>query len=30
VLSAWRKNTVPLDNYTAGSAGPRSWKPLAR
>jgi glucose-6-phosphate 1-dehydrogenase len=30
VLTAWRKDSVPLDNYTAGSAGPRSWKPLAR
>jgi glucose-6-phosphate 1-dehydrogenase len=28
VLNAWRKNTVPLDNYSAGSAGPRSWKQL--
>lgn len=24
-LSAWRANTVPLDEYAAGSAGPRSW-----
>jgi glucose-6-phosphate 1-dehydrogenase len=30
VLAAWRKNSVPLDNYAAGSAGPKSWKPLAR
>lgn len=30
VLAAWRKGTVSLDNYAAGSAGPRSWKPLVR
>jgi glucose-6-phosphate 1-dehydrogenase len=30
VLAAWRKNSVPLDNYAAGSAGPKSWKPLGR
>jgi glucose-6-phosphate 1-dehydrogenase len=30
VLAAWRKNSVPIDNYAAGSAGPKSWKPLAR
>jgi glucose-6-phosphate 1-dehydrogenase len=30
VLAAWRKNTVPLDNYAAGSSGPKSWKPLPR
>jgi glucose-6-phosphate 1-dehydrogenase len=30
VLSAWRKNTVPLDNYAAGSSGPKSWKVLPR
>jgi glucose-6-phosphate 1-dehydrogenase len=28
VVNAWRKDQVPLDNYRAGSAGPRSWKPL--
>jgi glucose-6-phosphate 1-dehydrogenase len=26
VLNAWRKNTVPLDTYPAGSRGPRGWK----
>jgi glucose-6-phosphate 1-dehydrogenase len=26
VLSAWRKNRVPLDSYAAGSRGPRSWR----
>ncbi|MCU1525591.1 MAG: glucose-6-phosphate dehydrogenase [Microbacteriaceae bacterium] len=26
VLAAWRKNTVPLDTYRAGSAGPASWR----
>jgi glucose-6-phosphate 1-dehydrogenase len=30
VLAAWRKDSVPLDNYVAGSAGPKSWKPLPR
>jgi glucose-6-phosphate 1-dehydrogenase len=30
VIAAWRKDAVPLDNYAAGSSGPRSWKPLAR
>jgi glucose-6-phosphate 1-dehydrogenase len=28
VLAAWRKDAVPLDSYAAGSAGPRSWRPL--
>jgi glucose-6-phosphate 1-dehydrogenase len=28
VIAAWRKNEVPLENYAAGSAGPRSWKKL--
>ena len=28
VISAWKKNQVPIDNYAAGSAGPRSWKEL--
>ena len=28
VLSAWAKNTVPIDNYAAGSTGPKSWKQL--
>jgi glucose-6-phosphate 1-dehydrogenase len=30
VISAWRKNGVPLDNYAAGSSGPKSWKALPR
>jgi glucose-6-phosphate 1-dehydrogenase len=30
VIAAWRKDAVPLDNYAAGSSGPRSWKPLPR
>jgi glucose-6-phosphate 1-dehydrogenase len=30
VIAAWRKNSVSIDNYAAGSAGPKSWKPLAR
>jgi glucose-6-phosphate 1-dehydrogenase len=30
VLNAWRKNTVAIDNYAAGSAGPKSWKELPR
>ncbi|MCU1528997.1 MAG: zwfB [Frondihabitans sp.] len=25
VLRAWKKGTVPLDEYPAGSTGPRSW-----
>ena len=25
ILSAWRKNTVPIDSYRAGSAGPTAW-----
>jgi glucose-6-phosphate 1-dehydrogenase len=28
VISAWHKNLVPIDNYVAGSKGPRSWKQL--
>jgi glucose-6-phosphate 1-dehydrogenase len=28
VIAAWRKDSVPLDNYVAGSAGPKSWKQL--
>jgi glucose-6-phosphate 1-dehydrogenase len=28
VIAAWRKDLVPIDNYAAGSAGPKSWKPL--
>lgn len=28
ILSAWAKNTVSIDNYAAGSAGPKSWKQL--
>ncbi len=30
VLTAWRKAAVPIDNYAAGSAGPRSWKQLPK
>jgi glucose-6-phosphate 1-dehydrogenase len=30
VITAWRKGSVPLENYAAGSSGPRSWKPLPR
>ena len=30
VLAAWRKNSVPLENYRAGSSGPASWKQLPR
>jgi glucose-6-phosphate 1-dehydrogenase len=26
VLEAWRNNVVPLDEYTAGSAGPAHWR----
>jgi glucose-6-phosphate 1-dehydrogenase len=26
VLRAWKKDSVPLDGYAAGSSGPRSWK----
>lgn len=26
VLAAWRKNTVPLDSYPAGSRGPKGWR----
>jgi glucose-6-phosphate 1-dehydrogenase len=28
VITAWRKNLVPIENYAAGSAGPKSWKRL--
>ncbi|MCU1549604.1 MAG: glucose-6-phosphate dehydrogenase [Glaciihabitans sp.] len=28
VITAWRKDQVPLDTYPAGSSGPRSWKRL--
>jgi glucose-6-phosphate 1-dehydrogenase len=28
VISAWHKNLVPIDNYAAGSVGPRAWKRL--
>jgi glucose-6-phosphate 1-dehydrogenase len=28
VLAAWRANSVPLDEYEAGSSGPVSWAPL--
>ena len=28
VIAAWRKDSVPLDNYVAGSGGPKSWKQL--
>jgi glucose-6-phosphate 1-dehydrogenase len=30
VISAWHTGTVSLDNYAAGTSGPKSWKPLAR
>ena len=30
VLSAWAKNTVSIESYSAGSAGPKSWKQLPR
>ena len=30
VLNAWHKNSVPIENYAAGSAGPASWKPLPK
>jgi glucose-6-phosphate 1-dehydrogenase len=30
VVTAWRRNAVPIDNYAAGTAGPRSWKQLPR
>ncbi len=26
ILSAWRKDTVPIDTYRAGSAGPTAWR----
>jgi glucose-6-phosphate 1-dehydrogenase len=28
VISAWQKNLVPVENYVAGSAGPKSWRRL--
>jgi glucose-6-phosphate 1-dehydrogenase len=28
VLTAWQKNLVPVENYAAGSGGPKSWKRL--
>jgi glucose-6-phosphate 1-dehydrogenase len=28
VIAAWKKDSVPLDGYAAGSAGPKSWKPI--
>jgi len=28
VVTAWRENTVPLDEYPAGTAGPADWAPL--
>jgi glucose-6-phosphate 1-dehydrogenase len=30
VITAWRKDTISIDNYPAGSAGPKSWKPLPK
>jgi glucose-6-phosphate 1-dehydrogenase len=30
VLNAWRKNAVAIDNYAAGSTGPKSWKQLPK
>jgi glucose-6-phosphate 1-dehydrogenase len=30
VITAWHKDTVAIDNYAAGSAGPKTWKPLPR
>ncbi len=29
VLAAWRRDAVPLDSYSAGSRGPRSWRDQA-
>jgi glucose-6-phosphate 1-dehydrogenase len=26
VLAAWRKDAVPMQNYSAGSSGPKSWQ----
>jgi glucose-6-phosphate 1-dehydrogenase len=26
VVTAWRKNRVPLDSYAAGTRGPKSWR----
>lgn len=26
ILAAWRKGTVPIDSYRAGSAGPTGWR----
>ncbi|WP_431280284.1 glucose-6-phosphate dehydrogenase [Leifsonia poae] len=28
IVDAWAKNKVPIDDYRAGSAGPKSWPPL--
>ena len=28
VIAAWKKGTVPIDSYPAGSSGPKSWKRL--
>jgi glucose-6-phosphate 1-dehydrogenase len=28
VITAWKNDTVPLETYAAGSAGPKSWKKL--
>jgi glucose-6-phosphate 1-dehydrogenase len=28
VISAWHRNLVPIDNYVAGSPGPKGWKQL--
>ncbi len=30
VLHAWHRDAVPIENYPAGSSGPRSWRPLPR
>ena len=30
VLAAWHKDTVPIENYAAGSSGPASWKQLPK
>ena len=27
VVGSWRANEVPMDTYTAGSDGPRAWRP---
>ncbi len=26
ILAAWRRNSVPIDSYRAGSAGPTAWR----